>query len=220
MQFRVKENLSQIQEEIAPYTPNIIAVTKYFDEIAIEEAYQAGMRDFAESRAVDAIEKIKRLPIKIQENSTFHFIGHLQSNKVKKVVENFDLIHSIDTLRIAGLVSEAAKASGKVQRVLLQLNNAGEIQKSGFSKEELFEAFPEIIKLDGIKVEGLMSMTPLGAEDDVLRTLFQEVAQVKSELENKFSCKMNELSMGMSQDYKIAAQSGATMLRIGRKLFS
>ncbi len=220
MQFRVKENLSQIQEEIAPYTPNIIAVTKYFDEIAIEEAYQAGMRDFAESRAVEAIEKIKRLPSEIQKNSTFHFIGHLQSNKVKKVVENFDLIHSIDTLRIAGLVSEAAKASGKVQRVLLQLNNAGEIQKSGFSKEELFEAFPDIIKLGGIKVEGLMSMTPLGAEDDVLRTLFLEVAQVKSELENKFSCKMNELSMGMSQDYKIAAQCGATMLRIGRKLFS
>lgn len=220
MQFKVKENLSRIQEEIAPYTPNIIAVTKYFDEIAIEEAYQAGMRDFAESRAIEAIEKIKRLPLEIQDNSTFHFIGHLQSNKVKKVVENFNLIHSIDTLRIAGLVSETAKSFGKVQRVLLQLNIAGEIQKSGFSKEELFDVFPEIIKLDGIKVEGLMSMTPLGAEDDVLQKLFEEVVQAKSELEEKFSCKMNELSMGMSQDYKIAAQSGATMLRIGRKLFS
>lgn len=220
MQFRVKENLSHIQEEIAPYTPNIIAVTKYFDETAIEEAYQAGMRDFAESRAVEAVEKIKRLPREIQDNSTFHFIGHLQSNKVKKVVENFDLIHSIDTLRIAGLVSEAAKASGKVQRVLLQLNIAGEIQKSGFSKEELFEVFSEIIKLDGIKVEGLMCMTPLGAEEKVLRMLFEEVRLAKSELEEKFSFKMNELSMGMSQDYKIAVQFGATMLRIGRKLFS
>ena len=220
MQFRVKENLSHIQEEIAPYTPNIIAVTKYFDEVAIEEAYQAGMRDFAESRAIEAVEKIKRLPRKIQDNSTFHFIGHLQSNKVKKVVENFDLIHSIDTLRIAGLVSEAAKASGKVQRVLLQLNIAGEIQKSGFSKEELFEVFSEIIKLDGIKVEGLMCMTPLGAEEKVLRILFEDVRLAKSELEEKFSFKMNELSMGMSQDYKIAVQFGATMLRIGRKLFS
>lgn len=220
MQFRVKENLSRIQEEIAPYTPNIIAVTKYFDEVAIEEAYQAGMRDFAESRAIEAIEKVKRLPLDIQKTSTFHFIGHLQSNKVKKVVENFDLIHSIDTLRIAWLVSEAARAFGKVQRVLLQLNIAGEVQKSGFSKEELFEFFPEIIKLDGIKVEGLMSMTPLGAEDEVLHRLFVKVAQAKSELEEKFHCNMNELSMGMSQDYKIAAQSGATMLRIGRKLFS
>lgn len=219
MQFRVKENLSRIQEEIAPYKPNIIAVTKYFDEVAIEEAYQAGMRDFAESRAIEAIEKIKRLPEEIQDNSTFHFIGHLQSNKVKRVVEHFDLIHSIDTLRVAGLVSESAKAVGKVQRVLLQMNTAGEIQKSGFSKDELLEVFPEIIKLDGVKVEGLMSMTPLGADEDVLRELFREVSKMKSELEGRYNCKMSELSMGMSQDYVIAAQEGATMLRIGRKLF-
>ncbi|MBR5555606.1 YggS family pyridoxal phosphate-dependent enzyme [bacterium] len=219
MQFKVKENLSVIQEEIAPYKPNIIAVTKYFDEVAIEEAYQAGMRDFAESRAIEAIEKIGRLPEDVRKNSTFHFIGHLQSNKVKKVVEHFDLIHSIDTLRIAGLVSEASKAVGKVQRVLLQLNNAGEIQKSGFSKEELFEVFSEIIKLDGVKVEGLMCMTPLGADENVLRTLFEEVRETRDALEKQFNCNMKELSMGMSQDYKIAAQTGATMLRIGRKLF-
>ena len=219
MQFRVKENLSVIQEEIAPYKPNIIAVTKYFDEIAIEEAYQAGLRDFAESRAIEAIDKLGRLPKEIQDNSTFHFIGHLQSNKVKKVVEHFDLIHSLDTLKIAGLVSEAARNLGKVQRVLLQLNISGEVQKSGFSKEELMEVFPEILKLEGVKVEGLMSMTPLGADDYTLRYLFEEVASVKSELEAKYNCKMSELSMGMSQDYAIAAQSGATMLRIGRKLF-
>ena len=219
MQFRVKENLSVIQEEIAPYKPNIIAVTKYFDEIAIKEAYQAGLRDFAESRAIEAIDKLGRLPKEIQDNSTFHFIGHLQSNKVKKVVEHFDLIHSIDTLKIAGLVSEAARNLGKVQRVLLQLNISGEVQKSGFSKEELMEVFPEILKLEGVKVEGLMSMTPLGADDYTLRYLFETVASVKSELEAKYNCKMSELSMGMSQDYAIAAQSGATMLRIGRKLF-
>ena len=219
MQFRVKENLSVIQEEIAPYKPNIIAVTKYFDEIVIEEAYQAGLRDFAESRAIEAIDKLGRLPKEIQDNSTFHFIGHLQSNKVKKVVEHFDLIHSIDTLKIAGLVSEAARNLGKVQRVLLQLNISGEVQKSGFSKDELMEVFPEILKLEGVKVEGLMSMTPLGADDYTLRYLFETVASVKSELEAKYNCKMSELSMGMSQDYAIAAQSGATMLRIGRKLF-
>ena len=219
MQFRVKENLSVIQEEIAPYKPNIIAVTKYFDEIAIEEAYQAGLRDFAESRAIEAIDKLGRLPKEIQDNSTFHFIGHLQSNKVKKVVEHFDLIHSIDTLKIAGLVSEAARNLGKVQRVLLQLNISGEVQKSGFSKEELMEVLPEILKLEGVKVEGLMSMTPLGADEYTLRYLFETVASVKSELEAKYNCKMSELSMGMSQDYVIAAQSGATMLRIGRKLF-
>lgn len=220
MQFKVKENLSKIQEEIAPYRPNIIAVTKYFDEEAIEEAYKAGLRNFGESRTIEAIEKIEKLPVEVRNNSSFHFIGHLQSNKVKKTVEYFDFIHSVDSLKLAESISAAAKAFGKVQKILLQLNNAGEIQKSGFSKEELFEVFPEIIKLDGIKVEGLMNMAPLGADDKTLFELFSDVANTKRLLEEKYNCKMNELSMGMSQDYRIAAQCGATMLRIGRKLFS
>ena len=220
MQFKVKENLSKIQEEIAPYRPNIIAVTKYFDEEAIEEAYKAGLRNFGESRTIEAIEKIGKLPSEVRNNSTFHFIGHLQSNKVKKTVEHFDFIHSVDSLKLAESISAAAKAFGKVQKILLQLNNAGEVQKSGFSKEELFEVFPEIIKLDGVKVEGLMNMAPLGADDKTLFELFSDVANTKRLLEEKYNCKMNELSMGMSQDYRIAAQCGATMLRIGRKLFS
>lgn len=220
MQFTVKENLSKIQEEIAPYRPNIIAVTKYFDEEAIEAAYNAGLRNFGESRTIEAIEKIEKLPVEVRNNSSFHFIGHLQSNKVKKTVEHFDFIHSVDSLKLAELISASAKAFGKVQKILLQLNNAGEIQKSGFSKEELFEVFPEIIKLDGIKVEGLMNMAPLGADDKTLFELFSDVANTKRLLEEKYNCKMNELSMGMSQDYRIAAQCGATMLRIGRKLFS
>ena len=220
MQFTVKENLSKIQEEIAPYRPNIIAVTKYFDEEAIEEAYKAGLRNFGESRTIEAIEKIGKLPSEVRNNSTFHFIGHLQSNKVKKTVEHFDFIHSVDSLKLAESISAAAKAFGKVQKILLQLNNAGEVQKSGFSKEELLEVFPEIIKLDGVKVEGLMNMAPLGADDKTLFELFSDVANTKRLLEEKYNCKMKELSMGMSQDYRIAAQCGATMLRIGRKLFS
>lgn len=220
MQFRVKENLSRIQEEIVPYRPNIIAVTKYFDEEAIIAAYQAGLRNFGESRVTDAIEKFARLPQEVMENSTFHLIGHLQSNKVKKAVEHFDFIQSVDTLKLANAIAEAAKAFQKVQKILLQLNNANEVQKFGFSKEELFEVFPEIIKLEGIEVAGLMSMAPLGADEKKLTSLFTEVAQTKKQLEEKYNCKMNELSMGMSQDYIIAARCGATMLRIGRKLFS
>lgn len=220
MQFRVKENLSRIQEEIVPYRPNIIAVTKYFDEEAIIAAYQAGLRNFGESRVTDAIEKFARLPQEVMENSTFHLIGHLQSNKVKKAVEYFDFIQSVDTLKLANAIAEAAKAFQKVQKILLQLNNANEVQKFGFSKEELFEVFPEIIKLEGIEVAGLMSMAPLGADEKKLTSLFTEVVQTKKQLEEKYNCKMNELSMGMSQDYIIAARSGATMLRIGRKLFS
>ncbi len=220
MQFTVKENLSRIQEEIAPYRPNIIAVTKYFDRDAIEAAYQAGLRNFGESRVTEAVLKISGLPQDVKENSTFHFIGHLQSNKVKKAVEHFDVIQSVDSLKLASLISEASKTIGKVQKVLIQLNIANEIQKFGFSKEELFEVFPELLKLDGIEIAGLMSMAPLGACENTLRELFTDVALTKAQLEEKFNCKMNELSMGMSQDYQIAAQCGATMLRIGRKLFS
>ena len=220
MQFKVKENLSRIQEEIAPYRPNIIAVTKYFDEEAIIAAYQAGLRNFGESRVAEAIEKIARLPQQVRENSTFHFIGHLQSNKVKKAVEHFDLIQSVDSLKLAQAISGSAKALQKVQKILLQLNNANEVQKFGFSKEELFEAFPELLKLENLEVAGLMSMAPLGADEETLKTLFTDVAETKKQLEEKYNCKMNELSMGMSQDYAIAARCGATMLRIGRKLFS
>ncbi len=220
MQFKVKENLSKIQEEIAPYRPNIIAVTKYFDGEAIVQAFAAGIRNFGESRTIEAIEKIEKLPLDVKTNSTFHFIGHLQSNKVKKTVEHFDYIHSVDSLKLAEHISETAKSFGKVQKILLQLNNAGEIQKSGFSKEELIEVFPEIQKLDGISIEGLMNMAPLGAEDNALYELFNEVAETKKFLEKRYNCKMQELSMGMSQDYKIAARCGATMLRIGRRLFS
>lgn len=220
MQFKIKENLIRIREEIAPYTPNIIAVTKYFDEIAIMEAYEAGLRDFGESRVIKAIEKIQKLPIEIQNNSKFHFIGHLQTNKVRKAVEHFDVIHSVDTLKVAEKISESATEIGKIQNIFLQLNNAGEVQKSGFSKEELFSAFEKISVLPNIKILGLMNMAPLGASENLLRELFHGVCTTQDELEGKFGYKLPEISMGMSQDYVIAAQEGATMLRIGRKLFS
>lgn len=216
----VKKNLTRIQEEIAPYTPNIIAVTKYFGQDAIVAAYQAGVKDFGESRALEAIEKISQLPVEIKQNSTFHFIGHLQTNKVKKVVEHFDCIHSVDSLKLANAISNAALEFGKVQNILLQLNNAHEVQKFGFDKEGLIASFPEIEKLEGVKVLGLMNMAPLGACESEIERLFKDVVATKNILEEKFQCSLPEVSMGMSQDYAIAARCGATMLRIGRKLFS
>ncbi|HIS35909.1 TPA: YggS family pyridoxal phosphate-dependent enzyme [Candidatus Scatousia excrementigallinarum] len=216
----VKMNLSRIQEEIAPYKPNIIAVTKYFGQDAIIAAYQAGLRDFGESRAVEAIEKINQLPKDVRENSRFHFIGHLQTNKARKVVENFDYIHSIDSVKLADAVSKAALESGKIQKILLQLNNANEIQKFGFSKEELITSFDVIRNMKGLHITGLMNMAPFGASDTELKDLFNDVVSTRNILEEKFNCKLPEVSMGMSQDYRIAAQCGATMLRIGRKLFS
>lgn len=219
MQDTVRENLLQIQEDIAPYKPNIIAVTKYFDEKAMIEAYNAGLRDFAESRAIEAVEKIENLPAEVRNNSKFHFIGHLQTNKVKKVVPIFDYIHSVDSLKLAKAIADEAKLFGKVQNILLQVNNANEEQKFGFSKKEIFEVFPSIKELSSVSIAGIMNMAPLGASEEELNRLFEDVFNIKKELELRFDCELRELSMGMSQDYKIAVKHGATMLRIGRKLF-
>lgn len=219
MQEKVKENLLQIRGEIAPYTPNIIAVTKYFDENAIIYAYQAGLRDFAESRVIEAVEKINNLPKDIRESSKFHFIGHLQTNKVKKVIKNFDYIHSVDSLKLASIISQEAEMLGKTQNILLQVNNAEEKQKFGFSKSELFENFPKIQELKSVNISGLMTMAPIQASENLLNELFAEVLEIKFSLEKIYNCELKEISMGMSQDYKIAVKHGATMLRIGRKLF-
>jgi PLP dependent protein len=219
MDNTVRQNLLRIQEEIAPYTPNIIAVTKYFDESAMIDAYNAGLRNFAESRVIEAIEKINNLPADVKNNSKFHFIGHLQTNKVKKVIGHFDYIHSVDSYKLAKVISDEACHAEKVQKILLQVNNANEEQKFGFSKDEIFEFFNSIKELPNIEICGLMNMAPLGATDEELNYLFEDILQIKLKLEKEFNYKLKELSMGMSQDYKIAVKHGATMLRIGRKLF-
>lgn len=216
----IRDNLLKIKEDIAPYTPNIIAVTKYFDESKIIEAYEAGLRDFAESRVIEAIEKIQKLPQEIRNNSRFHLIGHLQTNKVRKAVENFDYIHSVDSLKLAKIISEEALGLEVKQKVLLQINNANEVQKFGFSKEEILKNFEAIKSLKGLEIEGLMNMAPFGLEKQTLIDLFKDVVNLRDLLERKFGCKLKEISMGMSGDYKEAALAGATMIRIGRKLFS
>ena len=220
MENIVRKNLLQIQEEIAPCKPNIIAVTKYFDEKAIICAYEAGLRDFAEARVNDAIPKIEALPEEVRKNSTFHFIGHLQTNKVAKVIKYFDFIHSVDSLHLAQKISQEALKTGKVQKIFLEVNFANEEQKFGFSKDGLKREFKELIKLPNLSIQGLMSMSPLGAEENFLFNLFSEVKRVQEDLEKQYGLQMPDTSMGMSQDYKIAARCGATKLRIGRKLFT
>ena len=215
----VKGNLLRIQEEIAPCKPRIIAVTKYFDENAIVSAYQAGLRDFGESRVIEASEKINRLPDEIKKNSTFHFIGHLQTNKVKQAIKVFDYIHSVDSVKLAQNIDAHCQEIGKVQNILIQINNANEEQKFGFSLSEVFKNFEQIKRLEHINLVGVMNMAPLGIEEKEILRLFQEIKTTRDKLEKEFNCKLDEISMGMSQDYKMAAIAGSTMLRIGRKLF-
>lgn len=219
MKHTIERNLLEVKSKIVPYTPNIIAVTKYFDYKAIIEAYETGIRDFGENRVLDAVAKIEQLDDDVKGNSRFHLIGHLQKNKVKKAVGKFDMIHSVDSYELACLIDEEAGKQGIIQDVLLQVNNAREPQKSGFYPEEVLKIFGEIVNLKNVRVCGLMNMAPLIEDRNEIERLFKEIAELKVELENKYSVSLKELSMGMSGDYDIAARCGATMIRLGRTLF-
>ena len=178
------------------------------------------MRDFAEARVKEATDKINSLPEYVRTNSRFHFIGHLQTNKVNKVVEYFDFIHSVDSLHLAQKISQSASAQNKIQKIFIEVNFAADDNKFGYSKDTLNSDFGEIIKLPNIEVLGLMSMAPFGADKNFLYDLYTNVISVQKELSEKYSVNLPETSMGMSQDYIIAAKCGATQLRIGRKLFT
>ena len=220
MENKVKERLLQIRQEIAPSQPRIIAITKYFDENRLIEAYEAGLRDFGENRVQDALEKFSKLPKKIVETSTFHLVGHLQTNKVKKAVGSFDYIHSVDSLKLLEAIDTAAKSKGIIQKILIQVNNANEVQKYGLSIDKVVDLFSKICGYTNCNVVGLMHIAPLEVSEAELSELFGQMRDLKSELEKTFNLELNELSMGMSNDYKIAVQNGSTMLRIGRKLFT
>lgn len=213
------DRLNVINSQLEPYNPKIVAVTKYFDEKAILEYYSAGLRDFGENRVLDALDKISKLPQNIRENSKFHLIGHLQTNKVKLAVGNFDLIHSVDSYKLAEAISEEAQRKNLVQKILLQVNNANEESKFGFSKEEILISFKKIKELPSLKIEGLMNIAPLSQDKNYLRHLFKDMKSLKDEIETKFSIKLKDLSMGMSNDFRIAAEEGSTIIRLGRILF-
>ncbi len=209
----VAKNLEKILTEIGNRDIRIVAVSKYYDYQRIEEAFRAGLRNFAESRAIEAVEKIGKLEDKIRQDSTYHFIGHLQTNKVKYVVGNFDYIQSVDSLKVAEQIAKYAQEKNIVQKILIQVNNADEESKFGIAPSQLDELIEEISKLSSISIEGLMNIAPLIDDEKELRKLFSQMRHLKE----KYSLK--ELSMGMSNDYKIALDEGATMIRLGRKLF-
>jgi pyridoxal phosphate enzyme (YggS family) len=215
----VNRNLLDVEKKIAPCKPKIIGVTKYFGLSALVSGYEAGLRNFAESRAMDAIKKIELLPEDVRNNSQFHFIGHLQTNKAEKVVQYFDYIHSVDSLKLASVISQAACRLNKREKILLQVNVAGEEQKFGYEAEDLRADLEQILSLESVEVIGLMCMAPFGAEEVELKKIFSNLRKLRDELEREFEIKLPELSMGMSDDYEIAVAEGATMIRIGRKLF-
>ena len=209
----VKKNLEKILKDTQNYNPTIIAVTKYYGINKMIEAFDAGLRNFGESKALEAVEKINKIDDTTKSQSIYHFIGHLQTNKVKYVVGNFDYIHSVDSLKLAQCINNEANKKGIKQKILIQVNNAHELQKFGVDPCELENLINEVKAMDSIELAGLMNIAPLSDDEQLLQKLFSQMRELKE----KF--KLKELSMGMSKDYKIALKNGATMIRLGKILF-
>lgn len=217
----IKENLENIKEQIGNNNVKIIAVTKYATELQLSRAYKVGIRDFGESYVQDAIKKItQKFPDeKTDDLVHWHFIGKLQKNKAKYVVGSFSLIHSVDSTELAELIDKIAKRKEVTQDVLLQLNISAEATKIGFNIDELKGSFEKLLKLPNIRIVGLMTIAPRTESEEVIRSCFLELFNVKAELNKEYGLNLKELSMGMTNDYKIAIECGATMIRLGRAIF-
>lgn len=199
-----------------PSNIRLIAVTKTVDWEKVLPLYEAGQRDFGENRVVDALEKKGSAP----DDCRWHLIGTLQSNKVRKVVGNFVLIHSVDSVELAKKISDVSLEQGIVTEVLLQANVSGEGTKHGLSAGEWMEHFHEVLAFPGIQVKGLMTMAPETDDKEIIRNCFSELRLLRDALQTRFpTADLRELSMGMSSDFKIAIEEGATLLRIGSALW-
>ena len=214
----VKQNLNHIQSIIDQQSPeqniNMIAVTKYVSNERKIEAYDAGLRHFGENRVEGFNETFNLLADK--KDCVFHFIGTLQSRKVKEIIDYVDYIHSVDRLSLA---KEINKRASRPIDCLIQVNVSGEESKHGIPMDDLDTLIERIVDMDNINVIGLMTMAPINSNDEQLTHIFSTLKNLKDEINNKYdTIQMTELSMGMSQDYHIALKHGATMLRIGTTL--
>lgn len=215
----VADNLARIKQTIGENPVKLIAVTKSAKPAQIEEAYASGVTEFGESRIQDVIAKMEVLPPPVVHNSKWHFIGHLQSNKVKQAIGRFDLIHSVHSLNLAKEISKVAAGRNLVQPILLQVKVIEDADKSGFSPSELRDQFAQIKNLPGLKIEGLMTITPLTDDKEVWKECFNGLRDLRDELAKEHGVSLQELSMGMSTDWQEAINCGATMVRIGTAIF-
>lgn len=206
---------SEIQGQLPPGA-KLLAVSKLQSAQQIENLWEQGQRDFAENYVQEALDKQlrwneKRHPIH------WHFIGHLQTNKVKQVIHKFSLIHSVDSLKLARALAKAANPKTP-QPVLIQLNLADESSKGGFAKKEFIEHWPELIALPGLHLCGLMTMPPLFEDPEDARPFFRDLRKIRDEIRGHHPA-FCELSMGTSSDFRIALEEGATWVRLGTILF-
>ena len=192
----------------------IVAVTKTHGPEAVLAAWEAGLRDVGENRVQEALPKMDAVAVPVR----WHLIGHLQRNKVKALTR-FELLHSLDSPRLAEAVDRlACESGGRRFDVLVEVNVSGEGSKGGFALGQLSAAAEQLAKLQGLRVRGVMTMAPLGADERTLRTVFAGARRAREILATA-GHPVTELSMGMSNDYEIAVEEGATYVRLGTVLF-
>ena len=201
---RACERSRRLPDEIV-----LVAITKGVDVSAIRAAFDCGIRNFGENRVQEAEGKIAQLA-DLKPAVAWHMVGHLQSNKAKTAVELFDIIHSVDSVRLAEILSRRAE---KTLPVLLEVNVSGEATKGGFSVAGIAAAVNEIRQLPNLKTMGLMTVAPFVADPEEIRPVFRKLRELRDSLELK------HLSMGMTDDFEVAIEEGASMLRIGRAIF-
>ncbi len=219
----IKENLLALRQKInetarragrQPEEIELVLVTKNVGLDQIMEAYEAGERKFGENRVQEFLEKCGKLPQDIE----WHLIGHLQTNKVKSVIDHICLIHSLDSLRLAQEMERRAKDLRRTVQVLIQVNISGEATKFGVTPEDFSELLEGVLSLSHVKVLGLMGIGPVASEEKV-RSCFRSLASLRDEWVRRKSLDLKYLSMGMTSDFEIAIEEGANLLRIGTAIF-
>ena len=220
----IAQNLERVQAQIADAARKsgrasndiqLVAVSKTHEAEKVRAAFDAGQETFGESRVQEARVKIPLLPSAVR----WHFIGRLQKNKVRHALPLFELFHSIDSLALAENMNRIAEEEGLHPRVLLEANVAGEGSKIGFEPETLRAQFEQINSLGRITVEGLMAIPPLAEEAEASRKYFVALRELRDQLERESQTKLPQLSMGMSHDFLVAIEEGATFVRVGTAIF-
>jgi pyridoxal phosphate enzyme (YggS family) len=214
---RVRARLTEAAQRANRPTGEVklVAVSKGHDVEKVRLALEDGQIIFGESKVQEARAKIPLLP----SHLSWHFIGHLQKNKVRHALPLFGLIHSVDSLDLAQQIQRIAREDGLYPRVLLEVNVAGEGTKFGFSPEDLNETMEQLLMLDRLSIEGLMTIPPIAEEVEASRRYFATLRQLRDRLETDFDLRLPALSMGMSDDYAIAIEEGATFVRVGTAIF-
>jgi pyridoxal phosphate enzyme (YggS family) len=220
----IAEHLERVRAQIAQAAAKagraaddveLVAISKTHDAAKVREAIEAGQTLFGESRVQEARVKIPELP----SNLRWHFVGHLQKNKIRHALPLFELIHSVDSLALAQDVNRVAEEEGLHPRVLLEANVAGEGSKFGFKPEQLRAEIESLLAFSRLSILGLMTIPPIAEEAEASRKYFIQLRELRDRLQIEFHVDLAQLSMGMTQDFAVAVEEGATLVRVGTAIF-